>query len=100
MLRLPTGDGAALAGASGLSAALWAETSGTLTGPDWLYGTLAARPPPAMSGIGRRFVGFARLGIIWRPLDDLALWVQAEIAWELYTVVPGGARRLEYDQHE
>ena len=84
VLRLPTGDGDALAGTGGLSAALWAETSGALFGPDWLYGAaagaLAAKPPPALSGTGRGLVGFARLGITWRPLDDLALSVQAEIA--------------------
>ena len=88
VLRLPTGGEDTLAGAGGLSAALWAETSGTLAGPDWLYGAaagaLAARPHPAMSGIGRRFVGFARLGITWRSLDDIALSVQAEIASPAY----------------
>ncbi len=59
-----------------------------LAGPDWLYGAaagaLAARPHPALSGIGPRPVAFARLGIAWRPLDDLALTLQADIASPAY----------------
>ena len=88
VLRLPTGDEAALAGAGGPSVALWAETSGTLSGPDWLYGAaagaLAAKPPGALSGIGRGFVAFARLAATWRPLADLALSVQADVASPSY----------------
>ena len=88
VVRLPTGDEDALAGAAGLSAALWAETSGVLVGDAWLYGAaagvLAAKPPPAMSGLGRELVGFARLGMTWRALDDLALSVQADIASPAY----------------
>ena len=87
-VRIPTGDGDALAGASEPSAALWAETSGQLWGSDWLYGAaagaLAAKPPPALSGIGRGFVAFARLGITWRPLADLAFTVQADVASPAY----------------
>ena len=87
-VRLPTGDEDALAGAGGLSTALWAETSGELWGPDWLYGAaagaLAAKPPSALSEIGRGFVAFARLGVTWRPLADLALSVQADVATPPY----------------
>ena len=87
-VRLPTSDEDALAGAGGLSAALWGETSGQLWGADWLYGAaagaLAAKPPGALSGIGRGFVAFARLGTTWRPLADLALSVQADVATPPY----------------
>ncbi|MDE0174813.1 MAG: DUF3187 family protein [Defluviicoccus sp.] len=87
-VRLPTGDEDALAGAGGLSAALWAETSGQLWKPDWLYGAaagaLAAKPPRALSGVDRGFVLFARLGATWRPLADLALSVQADVATPPY----------------
>lgn len=83
-LRLPTGGENTLAGAGGPSAVLWAETSGALLGRDWLYGAaagaLAASPPGALLGVGGRFVAFARLAATWRPLADLALSVQADIA--------------------
>ena len=81
-VRLPTGDEDALAGAGGVSAAIWAETSGRLFGAgDWLYGAalgaLAASAPDAMGGGG--LVAFGRFGVTWRALDRLALTAQLDV---------------------
>ena len=74
------------------TAAFWAETSGTLGHPDWLYGAAAgalfARPPGALSGMGRGWVAFARFAATWRPLADLAVSVQAEVASPSYRSSP------------
>ena len=88
-VRLPTGDEDALAGAGGLSASVWAETSGRLFGPDgardWLYsatlGALAGSAPHAIGtgGTSARVVAFGRLGVIWRALDRLALTAQLDV---------------------
>ena len=85
VVKLPTGDADALAGAGGLSAAVWAETSGVLFGSggarDWLYsaalGALAGRTPDALTG--GRIVAFGRLGVTWRVLDRLALTAQLDV---------------------
>ena len=82
-VTLPTGDATALAG--GVSAAVWAETSGRLFGPGssraWLYGVtlggLVASPPPVLAR-GWRLVAFGRLGVTWRLLAALALKVQVD----------------------
>ena len=84
-VTLPTGDVTVLAGAGGVSAAVWAESSGRLFGPGspraWLYsmtlGGLVASPPSALAD-GRRLVAFGRLGVTWRPLAGLALKVQVD----------------------
>ena len=86
VVRLPTGDEDALAGAGGLSASIWAETSGPLFGSGgargWLYsatlGGLAGGAPDAI-GTGGRIVAFGRLGVIWRALDRLALTAQVDV---------------------
>ena len=80
-VRLPTGDDDALTGAGGVSAAIWAETSGRLFGAgDWLYGAalgaLAASTPDAMGTGG--LVAFGRFGVTWRALDRLALTAQLD----------------------
>ncbi len=82
-VTLPTGDEDALAGAGGPSAAFWAETSGSLSGPRaWLWGAtlggLATTPPSGLAD-GRRFVVFGRLGLTWRPSPALSLKVQADV---------------------
>ena len=82
VVRLPTGDEDALAGSGGLSAAVWAETSGPLFGArDWLYGAalgaLAASMPDALTG--GRIVAFGRFGVTWRALDRLALTAQLDV---------------------
>lgn len=83
-VRLPTGDGEALAGAGGITASVWGETSGVLSGGSraWLYGAalgvLAADPPDALAPAGGRLVGFARAGVTWRPLDRLSLKLQVD----------------------
>ena len=81
-VRLPTGDDDALTGAGGVSAAIWAETSGRLFGAgDWLYGAalgaLAASTPDAMGTGG--LVAFGRFGVTWRALDRLALTAQIDV---------------------
>ena len=81
IVKLPTGDDDALTGAGGVSAAIWAETSGRLFGAgDWLYGAalgaLAASTPDAMGTGG--LVAFGRFGVTWRALDRLALTAQID----------------------
>ena len=85
VVKLPTGDEDALAGAGGLSASIWAETSGEFGSGgarDWLYGAtlgaLAASTPDAI-GTGGRIVAFGRLGVTWRVLDRLALTAQVDV---------------------
>ena len=86
VVKLPTGDEDALAGAGGLSASIWAETSGQLFGSggarDWLYsatlGALAGSTPDAIR-TGGRIVAFSRLGVTWRALDHLALTAQLDV---------------------
>ena len=78
---LPAGGADGLAGASG---AVWAETSGTLSGASrtWLYGAalgvLAADPPDALAAVSDKVVAFGRLGLTWRPLPGLALKLQVD----------------------
>ena len=85
IVKLPTGDEDALAGAGGVSASIWAETSGKLfgSGGAWLYGAtlgaLAGSTPESLSGIGTRIVAFGRLGVTWRPLARLALTTQVDV---------------------
>ena len=80
-VRLPAGGADGLAGVSG---AVWAETSGTLSGASrtWLYGAalgaLAADPPDALAAVGGGPVVFGRLGLTWRPLRGLALKLQVD----------------------
>ena len=81
-VRLPAGGEDALTGAGGVSAAIWAETSGRLFGArDWLYGAalgaLAASTPDAIGGGG--LVAFGRFGVTWRVLDRLALTAQLDV---------------------
>lgn len=87
-VSLPTGSEAALTGTGGLSAAVWAETSGVLLRPGggraWLYGAalgaLAASPPEALSGIAAgRFAAFGRLSVTWRALPRLSLTAQVDL---------------------
>ena len=86
-IGIPTGDDSVLTGSGGLSASIWAETSGRLPGSGesraWLYGAtlgaLLADPPDALDGIGGRFVAFGRLGLTWRPWDWLALTTQVDL---------------------
>ena len=54
---------------------------------------MPAAPRPARTPIGCGFVAFARLGITWRPLADLAFTVQADVASPAYRsslAPPGG----------
>ena len=86
-LKLPTGDEGALAGSGGLSASVWAETSGSLSGSaqsrDWLYtaalGFLVGEPPEVLSTTGGQAIVFGQFGVTWRPLTDLSLTVQVDI---------------------
>ena len=85
-LRLPTGDPDTLTGSGGLSASVWAETSGRLPGKRvqprvWLYGAslgvqIGTTP---FSGIGGRAIAFGHLGVTWRPLDRLSLTAQLNV---------------------
>ena len=87
MVRLPTGDDRSLAGSDGLSASVWAETSGALPwsgmSRTWLYsgalGMVAARPPEQLSELGDPFLVFGRFGITWRPLPRLDLSAQLDV---------------------
>ncbi len=84
IVRLPTGDKGVLAGSGGVSAAVWAETSGALFGSrDWLYGgalgALAGHAPDPLYGNDGRFVAFGRLALTWLPLSRLSLTVQTDV---------------------
>ena len=85
IVRLPTGGEDALAGTSGVQAAVWAETSGALFGSrDWLYGAALGAlagtgPGDPLFGTGERFVAFSRLALTWRLLSRLSLTVQADL---------------------
>ena len=86
-VKLPTGDEDALAGSGGLSASLWAETSGALPwaaeSRRWLYaatlGALLAKAPRNLPGLGGEFIVFGRFGVTWRPLRRLTLTVQVDV---------------------
>ena len=86
-MKLPTGDEDSLAGSGGLSASLWAETSGALPGSAesrrWLYaatlGALLAKAPRNLPGLGGGFIAFGRFGVTWRPLPRLTLTVQVDV---------------------
>ena len=91
-VRLPTGDEDSLTGSGGLSASLWAETSGALPGSAdsrrWLYaatlGALLAQAPKNLPGFDREFVAFGRFGVTWRPLARLTLTVQVDVHSSAY----------------
>ena len=84
-VKLPAGDEKALAGSGGLSASVWAETSGALPGlagsRAWLYaatvGALAGEAPQGLPS--SRFIAFGRLGVTWRPLPRLTLTAQIDV---------------------
>ena len=86
-VKLPTGDEDSLAGSGGLSASIWAETSGALPGSAesrrWLYaatlGALLAKAPRNLPGLGGEFIAFGRFGVTWRPLPRLTLTVQVDV---------------------
>ncbi len=86
-VKLPTGDQDLLAGSGGLSASIWAETSGALPGSAesrrWLYaatlGALLAKAPRNLPGLGGEFIAFGRFGVTWRPLPRLTLTVQVDV---------------------
>ena len=86
MVKLPSGDEAALAGSGGYSASAWAETSGAFPGSavsrNWLYsatlGVLAGEAPAGLSDIGGGLVVFGRFGVTWRALEDLDLTAQID----------------------
>ena len=87
MVRLPAGNTGSLAGSDGLSASVWAETSGALPwsgmSRTWLYsgalGMVAAKPPEQLSGLGDPFLVFGRFGVTWRPLPRLDLSAQLDV---------------------
>ncbi len=86
-VKLPTGDEDSLAGSGGLSASIWAETSGALPwaaeSRRWLYaatlGALLAKAPRNLPGLGGEFIAFGRFGVTWRPLPRLTLTVQVDV---------------------
>ena len=88
-VRFPAGNEDALAGPGGLSASIWAETSGQLFGSSgggsgaWSYGSTlgiqVASPPAVLSGIGERVIAFGRLGVTWALLDRLSLTAQLDV---------------------
>ena len=92
-VKLPTGNPDLLTGSGGLSASLWAETSGTLPGAAasraWLYaatmGVLAAEAPRGLPDPGARWLAFGRVGVTWRPLRWLALTSQLDVHASPYT---------------
>ena len=92
-VKLPTGDPDLLTGSGGLSASLWAETSGTLPGAAasraWLYaatvGVLGAEAPRGLPDPGSRWLVFGRFGVTWRPLRWLALTSQIDVHTSPYT---------------
>ena len=96
IVRLPTGDEDVLAGSGGVSAAVWAETSGALFGSrNWLYGwalgALAGNAPDPLYGNDGRFVAFSRIALTWRLLHRLSLTVQTDIhssPWEDSALAP------------
>ena len=89
-VRMQTGGEAALADPAGLAAAIWAETSGVLSGAPraWHYGAalgaLVASPPDGLSALGGGLSGFGRLAVTWRALDRLSLTAQLGVASSPY----------------
>ena len=88
-VSFPTGNEDALAGPDGLSASIWAETSGQLFRPGdggsraWSYGSTlgiqVASTQAVLSGIGERLIAFGRLGVTWALLDRLSLTAQLDV---------------------
>ncbi len=92
-ISLPTGDENALVGSGGMSASLWAETSGDLFPREgsrtWLYGASlgvqAGSSPSSLSGMGGRVIAFGHFGVTWQPLDRLSLTAQIDANSTPYT---------------
>ena len=91
-VKLPTGDEELLAGSGGISASIWAETSGALPvaadSRSWLYaatvGALLAKAPRHLPRFDREFIIFGRFGVTWRPLPRLTLTVQIDLHSSAY----------------